>query len=95
MTDAREGEGKMDKKVDSIKEVDLNAYEMPAIVVYDHPSDYPDNYVAILFEDAEATEIVIIKDDVDEIQQDIRENTDMMFFPRRTEDRPYIVGIWM
>lgn len=95
MTDAREVEGKMDKKVDSIKEVDLSGLEMPMIVVYDHPTDYPDNYVARVFEVGNPTNAVIVKDDVDEIQQDIRENTDMMFFPRESEDKPCIVGVWM
>lgn len=95
MTDAREGEGKMDRKVDSIKEVDLDAYGMPTIVVYDHPRDYPDNYVARIFITGTPTNTVIVKDDADEIQQDIRENTYMMFFPRGVEDDPCIVGVWM
>lgn len=95
MTDAREGEGKMDKKVDSIKEVDLSEYEMTTIVVYDHHGDYPESYSARVFENGESTEIVIVKNDVDEIQQDIRENTDKIFFPRGAADKPYIVGVWM
>lgn len=95
MTDAREGEGKMDKKVDSIKEVDLSGFEMPMIVVYDHPTDYPDNYVARVFEVGNPTNTVIVKDNVDEIQEDIRKNTYMIFFPRDAADKPCIVGVWM
>lgn len=95
MTDAREEGRKMDKRVDSIKEVNLNDYEMPMIVVYDHPKDYPDNYVARVFDVGNPTNAVIVKDDVDEIQQDIRENTDMIFFPRDAKDAPHIVGVWM
>lgn len=95
MTDAREEEGKMDKRVDSIKEVNLNDYEMPMIVVYDHPKDYPDNYVARVFDVGNPTNTVIVKDDVDEIQEDITENTYMIFLPRGVQDDPCIVGIWM
>lgn len=95
MTVVREEGRNMDKRVDSIKEVNLNDYEMPMIVVYDHHEEYPEAYSARVFENGEPTETVIVKDDVDEIQQDIRENTDMMFFPRSLEDKPYIVGVWM
>lgn len=85
----------MDKRVNSIKEIDMSELDMPMVVITDHPKDYPNNYVGRIFDGVTPTNTVIIKDDVDELHEDIRQNTTMMFFPRGVEDDPCIVGVWM
>lgn len=84
-----------DRKVSSIKQVNFNGLRYPAIVIYENPSDYPEKYVARVFDIDVPTNIVMIKDTLAELQNDIREHTNMIFFTRGTEDVETIVGVWM
>ncbi len=84
-----------DKRVNSISEVDMSGLIMPLIAVYEHPADYPDNYVARVFDISEATDTIIVKDSLLDIQRDIGENTSRIFFPRGAEDVKSLVGVWV
>lgn len=84
-----------DKVVQSIKEVDLSDIKVPAVAIYKHPSDYPDKYVARIFDADKPTNTIILKDTFAAVQQDIRRNTNMYFCPRGKEDDPCIVGVWI
>lgn len=79
----------------SISEVDLSNIEVPVIVVYEHPSDYPQYYVARIFNVDKPTDTIMLKDTLEEIQEDVRNNTNMMFMLRGAEDDPCIVGVWL
>lgn len=79
----------------SIKEVDLSNIKVPVIAVYEHPSDYPEYYVARVFNADRPTDTIMLKDTLEEIQKDIRDNTNMMFMLRGAEDEPCIVGAWL
>lgn len=79
----------------SIKEVDLSNIKVPVIVVFEHPIDYPEYYVARVFNADKPTDTIMLKDTLEEIQEDIRSNTNMMFMLRGVEDNPTIVGAWL
>lgn len=79
----------------SISEVDLSNIKVPVIVVYEHPSDYPQYYVARIFNVDKPTDTIMLKDTLEEIQEDVRNNTNMMFMLRGAEDDPCIVGVWL
>jgi hypothetical protein len=88
--------GKMPVKIaTTIKEVDLTNIKVPAIVIYDHPSDYPKHYVARVFDGDRPTDTIILKDTLKELQEDIKANTDMVFILRGAEDAPCIEGAWL
>lgn len=79
----------------SISEVDLSNIEVPVIVVFEHPIDYPEYYVARVFNADKPTDTIMLKDTLEEIQENIRSNTNMMFMLRGAEDAPSIVGAWL
>ena len=71
-----------EKRVESIREVDFSGLKVPFVAVYGHPDDFPDKYVARIYE-------------LEEITADIKEHTAMTFIPRGTADVPSLVGVWM
>ena len=83
------------KLITSTKELDTSNLKVPVIVVYEHPDDYPEYYVARVFNVDKPTDTIMLKDKLSEIQDDIRANTDMMFMLRGVEDEPCIVGVWI
>lgn len=83
------------KKVESIKEIDFSGLKVPFIAVYQHPEDFPEKYVARIYELDKPTDTLMVKDTLEEIEEDIRENTGMTFIPRGTEDVLSLVGVWM
>lgn len=83
------------KIANSIKEVDLSDFKLPTIAIYEHPRDYPEYYVARVFDVDKQTDTIILKDTLAAVQEDIKENTKMMFFSRGAEDDPCIVGAWI
>lgn len=85
----------MTKIADSIKEVDLSDFKIPTIAIYEHPKDHPEYYVARAFDVDKPTDTVILKDTLAAVQENIKENTKMMFFSRGAEDDPCIVGVWI
>lgn len=84
-----------EKRADSISEVDMSGLKMPFIAVYDHPVDFPDHYVARIFDINRPTDTIIIKNSLADIQKDIRENTAMLFMLRGAEDVKSLVGVWV
>ena len=79
----------------TIKEVDLTSLKTPAIVIYDHPSDYPKHYVARVFDGDKPTDTIMLNESLGAIYDDISDNTDMVFISRGPEDDPCIEGVWM
>lgn len=72
-----------EKRVESIREVDFSGLKVPFVAVYGHPDDFPDKYVARIYELDRATDT------------NIKEHTAMTFIPRGTADVPSLVGVWM
>ena len=83
------------KLVKSFAEVDFTNLRMPAIAVYEHPRDYPDEYAARVFDVDKPTDTVMIKETLVAVQEDIRKHTNMVFIKRGAEDEPHIVGVWL
>lgn len=84
-----------DKRAESIREVDLSGLKFPIIVIYRHPADYPDKYVARVFDITRPTDTVVIKDSLKELQKDVSRNVAMSFIPRDEKDDPCIIGSWI
>lgn len=85
----------MDKTAESISGFDLSDLKFPIIVIYRHPEDYPDKYVARIFDITQPTDSVVIKDSLQELQKDISRNMSKTFLPRDEKDDPCIVGSWI
>lgn len=84
-----------EKRVESIREVDFSGLKVPFVAVYGHPGDFPDKYVARIYELDRATDTIMVKETLEEIEMDIKEHTAMTFIPRGTADVPSLVGVWM
>lgn len=84
-----------EKRVESIREVDFSGLKVPFVAVYGHPDDFPDKYVARIYELDKATDTIMVKETLEEITADIKEHTAMTFIPRGTADVPSLVGVWM
>lgn len=85
----------MNKELKSIKDVDLKSLKMPLVTVYNNPADYPNKVVARVFDLDMPTNIVIMKNTVEEMQADIRKYTNMTFLNRTAHDEECVVGVWI
>lgn len=85
----------MDKRVASTYEVDFTGLKLPIIAVYQSPRDYPGCYVARVFDVDKPTNVIITRDNLEDLQQDIAEHTGMVFIPRSMEDGQQVIGTWI
>lgn len=83
------------REIESMREIDLSAYMFPMIAVYDNPKDYPGTCVARLWDLDIPTDIVMCRQTVQELNEDIKKYTHLMFIPRFEEDDPVIAGVWV
>jgi hypothetical protein len=83
------------KRVNSISEVDFSGPGMPCIAVYKNPEDFPGQSVARIYDLDKPTDTIIVRDNPVEIAEDIRTHTGMVFIPRRKEDVPSLIGVWI
>lgn len=63
-------------------------------VVYDHPTDYPDHFVARRFELDRATQDVLMSGNVNSIRRYLQEQG-LTCIPRSNSDDPKIVECWL
>lgn len=84
-----------DIKITSIQAVDMSDLNFPIIAVCKHPEDYPQHYVARIFDCNKPTNVVIVKETLKEIQDDIEKHTDKFFIPRLLDDLISVVGTWL
>lgn len=75
--------------------VTFSGLKVPFVAVYGHPDDFPDKYVARIYELDRATDTIMVKETLEEIEMDIKEHTAMTFIQRGTADVPSLVGVWM
>lgn len=66
---------------------------LPMICVYEKPTDYPDKYVARLWDGQYPTRLVAVADTLDDIKEKIPPN--MVLIPRVEKDDPTIIGSWL
>lgn len=62
--------------------------------VYDHPTDFPDCFVARRFIYSRATEEYMSSNDLDLLRRMLSDKG-LMRFPRDTADDPNIVEVWL
>lgn len=73
--------------------MDLSLYALPMIAVYEHPLDFPEHYVARLFDINKSTPHCIVKDTLEEIRAAIPEHFHRL--ERAQQDEPQIVEVWL
>lgn len=84
------------KEVKSFAEVDTSDLRQPIICVFRSPKDYPDKCVARIFDGTKPTNIVITRDTVEEIREDIvKRFPDKLPFARCKEDHKSVVESWI
>ena len=66
----------------------------PIWAVYDHPKDFPDCYVARLFDNDRATDAILVASDVELIRRHFRENG-LTCIARHPDDDPVIMETWL
>jgi len=82
--------------VDSFDTVDMQEIKVPVIAVFESPVDYPEKCVARLFDGANATNIVLLRETVEELRLDIHCNfPGMIPFGRGAEDVVSLVECWI
>lgn len=79
----------MDVVIDNFNQVNVSRMKMPFIVLFDHPEDYNEDYVARLFDIDKPTNIVIISKDLEELRNKIPKG--MVKFNRQKEDDEKII----
>ncbi|MDO4275894.1 MAG: hypothetical protein Q4D16_19680 [Eubacteriales bacterium] len=84
-----------DKIVEEITQVDCTKIEVPMYAVYYNTFDYPGKYVARLYDVDKPTNIVIIKDTIEEMQEYFDQKTPFIYFRRGAGDVPELVGVWV
>jgi hypothetical protein len=81
-------------KIESFDQVNLNhRLQMPMIVVYERPTDYPNSYIARLFDLAQPTEVYMQADTLAEIRAGLPLH--MVMIERQPQDDPHILEIWV
>lgn len=89
----------MDKSTDRI----INRFDyarlvrqtaFPVITVYDHPADYPDKYVARVFDMNRPTNLAAIADTYEELLEAIPTRS-MTKMERSPKDDPVIMETWI
>lgn len=84
------------KEVGSFKDVDAGGLKQLIICVYRFPEDFPDKCIARIFDGTKPTNIVIIRESVEEIREDIIKSfPDKIPFARCKEDCKSIVESWI
>lgn len=84
------------KEVGSFQNVDMSGLKQPIICVYGFPQDYPDKFVARIFDGTKPTNVAIVRGTVEEIREDIIKSfPDKIPFARCREDCKSIVESWI
>lgn len=80
--------------LETIAEADMGDLRMLVIGIYKNPDDYPDKYVARIFDGGQASNTVVLSDSLEELMKDI-DQTEIFFVERGKEDVPALVGAYM
>lgn len=66
---------------------------IPLICIYDHPTDYPDKFIARLWDCSAPTNIIATADTLEELRAKIPDC--MVKLDRHPKDDPCIVEVWI
>ncbi len=81
--------------VEHLREVDMSDMRQPIAVIFEHPLDFPDKYVIRLFDMNNATNVIILKDSLDECRRECLYSNFLNPIPRDESDDSHIVESWM
>lgn len=86
--------------LEDFSSVDLSDIKLPIVVVYFDPKDYPDKYVARIWDASiinARTNIVLVEDDLDTIRREILASRpyNVTRFDRAESDDPKIVECYL
>lgn len=83
--------------MESLRQVDFSDLRFPVITVYKHPKDYPDAYVARVWEGARnlPTNTLIKRGTLREIRKDIKAAGFTTRLTRQQGDDPVIAETWL
>ena len=79
----------------SVQEINFDNLVLPMIAVHKNPDNYPEYCVARIFDMETPTHVVMVKESLQEIMEDIEKYAGMVFFDRRVDDVPSLVGVWV
>ena len=83
-------------QANSFMEVDIQNLICPIIAIYIKPDDYPDKVVARVFDMEIPTNIIVIRDTLEELREDIQEAYPWMLrFDRAKNDVLCIAETWL
>ena len=70
---------------------------LPLVTIYEKPADFPDEYVARIWDGQgpRATNIIVKGKSVEELRKDIAAAGFKICYPRAAGDEPHIVETWM
>lgn len=87
----------MDRKLVSFRQADFSNMSLPMITIYDHPLDYPNTYVARVWEAKilTPTNVVVCKKNLEELRKDIQAAGFTVRIDERLEYRPVILETWI
>lgn len=98
-------EKKKNTEVKSLTEVDYTKIGFPVWIIYDHPSDFPSDYIVRVRDAAkpdgrEATEFYIKRESLEECEENIKKAAKALgirpiFLRREESDDICIVGTWI
>ena len=74
-------------------EKSMKQARIPLICVYDHPTDYPDKFIARLWYGSVPTRIMATADTLEELRDKIPSS--MVRMDRHPKDDPCIVEVWI
>ena len=85
------------KMVNSISELDLSKLQIPMIVIYDSPKDFPGMYLCRVWEGADScpTNAYMQRNSLEEMRKDINAAGFNIRIPRDMKDDPVIIETWM
>lgn len=88
---------KENKIVESFCQVDFSGMVCPLVTVYKKPLDFPDEYIARVWEGkgARPTDTAIKRATIQEIREDIVAAGFTVIFAPAEDDDPHIVETWM
>lgn len=82
--------------INSFKEIDLSGVSIPSIVIYKNPKDYPEECVARIWSLDRPTDIIMVRNTVEELMAEVRgEYLDAYFIPPCDADDEKIVGTYI
>lgn len=81
--------------VEHLREVDMSDMKLPIAVIFKYPLDFPDKYVIRLFDMNNATNVIVLKDSLDDCRNECLYSNFLHPIPRDESDDQHIVESWM